>query len=328
MTIKELAQMAGVSPSAVSRYLNGGSLSEEKSQRIRSAIELTGYHPDSVARTLRTKTTNLVGLIVPKTDSGAVTQVTAGVASTLNRHHYFSLLADTANDPAQELAYLNLFQKQQVAGIVFMATVMTPELEQALRSSQVPIVVTGQKFRQVPCVYHDDFGAAFELAALMLKRGRRHLAFIGVTEEDIAVGVNRRRGVEAAMAEFGLDPASLLVERGSFQVENGITSAERLLRRCPDMDGVICATDRIAVGAMEVLRRAGKKLPEDVSVAGMDDSWAGNYLSPRLTTAHFYYRESGENAAELLVDMLRRRTDPSPVQQTMLGYTILQRESV
>lgn len=328
MTIKELARMAEVSPSAVSRYLNGGSLSVEKSQRIRSAIEATGYHPDSVARTLRTKTTNLVGLIVPKTDSDAVTEVTAGVASALAEHHYLSLLADTANDHGQELAYLNLFQKQQVAGIIFMASIMTPELEQALRSATVPIVVTGQKFRQVPCVYHDDKGAAYELTSLILNRGRRKLAFIGVTEDDIAVGVNRRRGVESAMADHGLDPAGLLVETGSFRVENGVSAMERLLDRAPDLDGVICATDRIAVGAMKVLRLRGRRVPEDVSITGMDDSWAGDYVSPPLTTARFYYRTSGESAAALLVEMIRRQNRPNPVQQTMLGYTIIARSSV
>lgn len=328
MTIKELARMALVSPAAVSRYLNGGSLSEEKSQRIRAAIEATGYHPDSVARTLRTKTTNLVGLIVPKTDSDAVTEVTAGVASALAEHNYLSLLADTANSHTQELAYLNLFQKRQVAGIIFMASVMTPELEKVLQSTSVPIVVTGQKFRQVPCVYHDDQGAAYELTGLMLKKGRRRLAFIGVTEDDEAVGVNRRRGVELAMAEHGLDPAALLVETGSFRVENGLEAMERLLERCPEVDGVICATDRIAVGAMDVLRRHGRRVPEDVSITGMDDSWASSYMTPPLTTARFYYRTSGENAAALLVDMIQRGKRPVPVQQTMLGYTIIERESV
>lgn len=328
MNMKELALMAGVSPSAVSRYLNGGSLSLEKSKRIQAAIEATGYHPDSVARTLRTKTTNLVGLIVPKTDSDAVTEVTAGVASTLAEYHYLSLLADTSNDHAQELAYLTLFQKQQVAGILLMATVMTPELETLLHSAEVPIVVTGQRFRQVPCVYHDDHGAAYELTSLMLDRGRRCLAYIGVTADDVAVGVNRLQGVQAAMADYGLDPTSLLVETGSFRVENGLTSMEQLLRRDPEIDGVICATDRIAVGAMEVLRRSGRRLPEDVSVTGMDDSWAGNFISPRLTTAHFYYRTSGETAASMLVDMIQKRQRPGPVQQTMLGYTIVRRESV
>ena len=320
--------MAQVSPSAVSRYLNGGPLSEEKRRRIQAAVEQTGYHPDSVARTLRTKTTNLVGLIVPKTDSDAVTQVTAGAASALAEHRYLSLLADTANDPAQELAYLNLFQKQQVAGIIFMASVMTAELENALRSTTVPVVVTGQKFRQVPCVYHDDQGAAYDLACLMLKRGRRRLAFIGVTEADVAVGVNRRRGVEAAMREYGLEPASLLVETGSFRVENGLTAMKRLLQRDGEIDGVICATDRIAVGALDVLRRSGRRVPEDVSVIGMDDSWAGSYITPPLTTARFYYRTCGEQAARLLVELIRNRKQPAPVQQTMLGYTVLERESV
>ena len=328
MTMKELAQMAGVSTAAVSRYLNGGSLSQEKRERIRAVIAQTGYQPDVVAQMLRTRSTDHVGLIVPKLDSDAVTRVTAGATAVLAKEGYLCLFADVHNDPGRELAYLTLFQKRMVAGIIMMATVMTPRHEELLRSASVPIVVTGQQFHQVPCIYHDDVGAATELTRLVLRKGRKKPAFIGVTEQDVAVGLNRRRGVQAAMQEFGMDPDTLPVEHSSFEISGGKAAMERLLAHHPDLDAVICATDRIAFGAMEVLRQEGRRIPEDVSIVGMDDNWACEHISPHLTTAHFYYKASGETAAQLLVEMMRNKNQPGPVHQTMLGYTIRERASV
>lgn len=328
MTMKELAQVAGVSTAAVSRYINGGPLSQEKKERIRAAMDETGYHPDAVSQAIKQGFTDHVGLILPKIDSDAVNRFTTGAAPALADAGFLTLLADTSNDPAKELSYLELYQNRQVAGIILMATVLTPQLEDALRSSNVPTVVVGQQFRQIPCIYHDDFGAAYELTNLVLSRDRNRLGFIGVTEQDVAVGQNRRSGVQAAMRDYGLDPDSLAVEISPLSVEGGRTAMNQLLKRKPDLNGVICATDRIAIGAMEALRRAGKRIPEDVSVTGMDDNWVDKYISPRLTTAHFYYKTSGEKAADLLVEMIQNKGKPGPVHQVMLGYTIQIRDSV
>lgn len=328
MTMKELAQYADVSVAAVSRYINGGPLSQEKRERIRTAMEETGYHPDTSPQANKNGVTDHVGLILPKLDSDAVNRFAAGAAPALANAGFLTLLADTTNDPAQELTYLELYQNRQVAGIILMATVLTPQLEDELRSSSIPIVVVGQQFRQIPCVYHDDFGAAYELTNLMLARDRSRLGYIGVTEQDVAVGQNRRGGVQAAMRDYGLDPDTLSIEISSLSVEGGTKAMQQLLKRRPDLDGVICATDRIAIGAMQALRSAGKSIPEDVSIVGMDDNWVGEYVTPRLTTAHFYYKTSGEKAADLLIEMIRNKGKPGPVHQVMLGYTIQNRDSV
>lgn len=328
MTMKELAQMAGVSVAAVSRYLNGGSLSPEKREIIRAVIEKTGYQPDAVAQMLRTRNTDHVGLIVPKLDSDAVTRVTAGATAALAQEGYLCLFADAGNSPEKELAYMTLFQKRTVAGIIMMATIMTPQLEDMLRIATVPVVVTGQQFRQVPCVYHDDYGAAFDLTQLVLKKGRRKPVFIGVTEQDVAVGMNRRRGVQAAMKEAGLDGDALPVEISSFDISGGKAAMERILQRGLAFDSVICATDRIAFGAMQALRENGLRIPQDVSIVGMGDNWACEHVTPRLTTAHFYYKSSGETAAQLLMEIIRNKDSSGPIHQTMLGYTIKERDSI
>lgn len=327
MTIKEIAQMAGVSSTAVSRYLNGGSLSQEKRAAIAAVIRQTGYRPAAAAQALRSKVTDYVGVIVPKISSDAVSRVTIGITQVLSEEGYLCLLANTDNDPERELDYLSLFESRSVAGIILMATVLTPRHEDAIRACSVPLVIAGQQCEGVPCVYHDDFNAARELTQRLIQRGRRRLAYIGVTEQDVAVGQRRRQGVRAALTQAGLE-ADIPTRLSPFTVEGGRSAMEALLAEYPDLDGVMCATDLIAMGAMEALRTAGKRLPEEVSVAGIDDSWAGVHVSPKLSTAHFYYETCGAEAARMLLSLTGQSRTEQPVRQTMMGYTVVERESI
>ena len=120
MTIKEVAQLAGVSSAAVSRYINGGSLSDQKREKIRKAIELTGYRPNLMARSMRTGRGGQVGVIVPKIHSDSVSAVMAGISNTLAEAGYMTLLGNAELSDEKEIRYLELMQNNQVAGIILM----------------------------------------------------------------------------------------------------------------------------------------------------------------------------------------------------------------
>lgn len=168
--MKDVAELAGVSSAAVSRYLNGGYISTDKAERIKQAIELTGYVRSSQARALRTGSTKLIGVIVPKINSESVSRITAGIGQVLGRRGYQMLLANTDNVPDRELEYLDLFQNHPVDGIVLVATMITGEHRRAIESCRVPIVLIGQHVEGAACVYHDDYEAAFELGQALAKR--------------------------------------------------------------------------------------------------------------------------------------------------------------
>ena len=127
MTIKEIARLAGVSSAAVSRYLNGGYVSEEKKEQIKKVIEETGYQPSAQARILRTKRACLVGVVVPKINSESISRVTAGIEQVVFRRGYQMRLARTDNQPAKEITYLKLFVNYPVGGIGLIATGITGE---------------------------------------------------------------------------------------------------------------------------------------------------------------------------------------------------------
>lgn len=328
MTLKEVAQLARVSPAAVSRYLNGGSLSREKRERIRQTIAETGYRPNQAAQTLRTGHINQIGVIVPRLDSFTVSRVIAGINEGLASRDYMPVLGCSDLRDDRELGYLDVMQANHVAGIILMGTSLTDAKLEAFRTCSVPLVITGQQVPGLPCIYHDDFNAMRELTALMLARGRRKLGYLGVPEWDRATGVARQEGVRAALVQAGLDPESLCYVQSDFRMESGYQAARALLERQPDVDGILCATDQIAHGATRALREAGKRLPQEVSVAGVGDDWANQISDPALTVVRLYHQESGRNAAKLLLQMIARKEPAGPPPQIKLGYTIIQRESI
>lgn len=194
MTIKEIAALADVSPSAVSRYLNNGYISREKKERIRAIIEQTGYSPSMHAQTLRTRKTMIIGVVVPKINSESVSQIISGINQSLADHGYQMLLADAENDPVKELEYLNLFKNNPVDGIILLGTSITGKHRAFMRSNTIPMIVIGQQTDLVSCIYHDDILAAYTLTEKMILSGKKRFAYLGAAPEDPACGVNRKHG--------------------------------------------------------------------------------------------------------------------------------------
>ena len=240
MTIKEIAQMAGVSSAAVSRYLNGGYVSEQKKEQIRKVIEKTGYQPSTQARILRTGRAYLVGVVAPKINSESISRITAGIEQVLSARGYQMLLASTDNQPKNELTYLRIFESYPVDGIVLIGTVLTDEHRRFLKESKVPVVIVGQETEMASCIYHDDFGAGRamgqEVAVKALKRngGRPEdckIAYIGVTREDKAAGAAREDGFRKGLQEAGITFDDHRYRRESeFTMSGGYEAAVDLLR--------------------------------------------------------------------------------------------------
>ncbi|HJD12529.1 MAG TPA: LacI family DNA-binding transcriptional regulator [Candidatus Ruminococcus avistercoris] len=308
MNINEIARLAGVSRATVSRYLNQGYVSEEKKVRIRQVIEETGYRPLSSAQTLRSKKTNFVGVIIPKINSDSISRMVSGISSALSREGYQILLACTDNQEKEELRFLTLFRENHVDGIILLGTIFTAEHRKALKNLSVPIVILSQYLKGYSCVYHDDYQAARNLAEYLARAGRR-FGYLGVTQQDEAVGRERLRGVlDAAAAAGAILPKENILEC-QFQMESGFLQAQELLQRDPDLDTVICATDTIAVGALQYIKSAGKRVPDDIQIAGIGDSTLSRVTDPALTTVHLHFEEAGREAAQLLTELMEKGKD-------------------
>lgn len=201
----------------------------------------------------------------------------------------------------------------------------TPEHKAVLERMHVPLVVLGQQFPGCCSVYHDDFGAAQAATAHMLAKGRHAPGYIGVTLLDKAAGQQRRAGFEAAVKDAGLPVRPQRMVVAKFSTASGYEQAARLLGSDPRIDCLFCATDAIALGAMQYCREAGIRIPEDVMIAAVGDSSVGRNTFVPLTSAHLHYKTSGRDAAALLMDLLN---DPHTVPRSqMLGYELVCRES-
>ncbi len=326
MNISQIAKLAGVSPAAVSRYLNNGYLSEEKRAAIARVIRETGYTPSSQAQTLRTKRTKLIGVIIPKIDSDSISQVVAGISQVLSEQGYQMLLANTANQNSRELDYINTFSQNMVEGIILLGTILTPAHKKLLKSLKVPVVVLGQSIDYESCIYHDDYQASVGLAEYMIGKGCKKIGYIGVTEKDKAVGKLRKQGFLDTMTKHGLKVCESAIKTGSFYMENGYENTPLLLRDNPDLEAILCATDTIALGAIKYLNQNRIRIPEEIGICGFGNGRAASILTPSLTTVHFYYWECGEEGAKILLEKIA--SPDTPNKSVKLGFELVKNESV
>ena len=321
MNISEFAKIAGVSKSAVSRYFNDGYLSEEKRIVIEKAIEKTGYRPSVAAQNVKTRVTKLVGIILPKLSSDSCARITEGISSVLDEEGYNLLLVNTANDYEKEVEYLDLFRNRRVDGVILLASVFTPLHKTILSKMHIPVVVVGQQYPGFSCICHDDFGAAYAVTALMMKKGAKRPAYIGVTEEDVAVGANRHQGFLKAVQDAGIKMDPKLSTIAEFSLESGYDRAKDILKKKPD--AVFCATDTIASGVIQYCFEQRIRIPEDLMVASVGDSKIGRVTS--LTTAHLHYRTSGKEAAKMLLSAI---SHPDSIPRTMqLSFELIERQT-
>ena len=321
MTIAEIAEKAGVSKSAVSRYLNNGYISEKKRSVIQKVIEETGYIPSTQAQTLRTGKSRMIGVIVPRIDSDSISRIIAGISEVLEENNYRLLLANTQNRPEKELEYLDVFKNGNVDAVIFIATILTNAHKRAIKNCNVPIVLLGQQMNDVSCIYNDDFGAAYELTNLLIKHNRDKLGYIGVTNKDKAAGLERFSGFKKAY-----NITDDYIEISDFTLDGGYNAAKRLLNRKSEINGLFCATDTIAIGVMKFLKERSFKIPKDIAVVSIGDSKFSQIVSPQLTTAKYYYSDSGKQAAKHILNMINKQDNH--MIQVKFGFELCIRETI
>lgn len=327
MTIKEIAALAGVSSAAVSRYLNGGYISEEKKEKIRQVIEETGYRPSAQARTLRTKKAQLVGVVVPKINSESISRITAGIEKVLAGRNYQMLLASTGNHAEKEVEYMQLFANYPVDGIILIGTMITPKHRRFLKETKVPVVVIGQHTQHANCIYHDDYGAGKAMGYAVGLHHQAGIAYIGATREDKAAGAAREDGFLA-----GLKAAGATLQEGArriahFNIASACEATTDLLAKESGIAVIACATDTFAAGALRAVRayeedcRERGLEPSRIVVTGFGDNQLLKAVTGGIPTVHFGYMTSGIRGAELLLDVIERG-EKIPIEMK-LGFQLV-----
>lgn len=329
MNIIEIAKLAGVSKSTVSRYLNDGYVSAENRVKIQDVIKSTGYMPLRQAKTLRTKKTNLIGVIVPKISTETTSRVIEGISDEISKCGYDLLIANTNLNINKEMEYLNIL-KNQVDGIIFMATKITDKHIKIMEEIDIPIVVVSQNMKEYPSVYYDDYNASKDVVRQLLITGYKKIAYIGVYEDDIAVGYERKQGYINALEENKIKLNKKLIQIGDFSMESGYELCKKLMEDDEKPDAIFATTDNIAVGAIEYLLEAGYKVPKDIGIWSIGDSKISKVVKPKLNTVHYYYKTSGKNSGEIIMSLIDSniKSSKNVDKKIKLGYRLITRDSI
>ena len=330
LNIIDIAKLAGVSKSTVSRYLNNGYVGTESREKIKKIIEETGFMPQSHAKSLRTGKTNLIGVIVPKISTETAPRVVQGITEVLSENNYDVLIANTNLSVEKEFEYLNIFKNNQVDGVIFMGTKITPKHRKIMEKLNVPIVVVAQYMDNYPCVYHDDFNAAKYMTEYLIGKGHKNIGFIGVYEEDRSVGLERKNGYIAALNENDLEVDLENLKLGDFSYESGYELSKKLIKKKNIPTAIFAVTDNLAIATIDCLKDNGLNVPEDVAVVSIGDTRISQVVSPKLTTIHYYYKTSGRKSGEIMLELLKNgiKTSKTIKKNIKLSYRLIERNSV
>ncbi|WP_160725186.1 LacI family DNA-binding transcriptional regulator [Bacillus sp. USDA818B3_A] len=321
-TIADIARLSGVAKSTVSRYLNGGSVSDLTKKKIERVIKETGYIPNTFAQSLKAKKPNIIGTIVPRLDSYATSQTLIGIDEQLRQLNYQMLISNTSQDLEREIDNIYTMARQKVAGIILLATQITNTHLEAIQQVQIPILLVGQQHNEVYSLIHNDYEAGYDIGKYILAKGHRKIAFLGVPEYDIAVGVKRKEGFRQAIQEG--HGCEVKYYETSFKMAEAIDKVPEII---DDFNPTIlvCATDNIALGAIKAAHLKGISVPRDLSVTGFGGYEVTEIVHPSLTTVKFFYKEAGQTAAQSMVQLINSEELPSLIYSK---YEIIERESV
>lgn len=327
-TIRDVAREAGVSIATISRLFNGSArVSDDTSRRVREVAERMGYWPNGAARSLITKRTHALGVLLPDLYGDFFSEVIRGIDLTARREGFHLVVSSSHADAGELLAALQTM-RGRIDGLIAMA----PDLESPSAfdqsARQFPIVLINPGFDSAACasVATDNLSGARDVVRHLAKLGHREIAFIAGPETN-RDAEQRLQGYRSALRELGLPASPGLEARGTFTESSGDAAARDLFTRVPRPTAIFAANDSMAVGAMNALRTLGLRVPDDVAVAGFDDIAIASYLSPRLTTVRVEASRLGERAAQLLMEAVRRRSETTVAAHEVLPTSLVVRES-
>lgn len=319
-TLEDVARVAGVSRATVSRVINGTRNVDRRIQEtVRKAIAKTGYAPNRAARSLVTRRTGTIALVVSGAgEAGGAEEafaarvfsdpffgrVAGGAVGFLRTRgvHPVLMFAETEQARAEVVGFL---RQGSADGALLVSTHAEDPLPARLVEAGVPAVLFARPARPIPISFVDlDHKAAAQLAAdHLVARGCRQVATIS-GPLDVPAGQDRLTGFRDAMARHG--NAYVPAVEGGFTARSGAAAMTRLLAEHPDLDGVFAANDLMAQGALEVLREHGRRVPEDVAVVGFDDSGPALACRPRLTTVRQPVEDMAAEMGRLLLDRVEQ----------------------
>ncbi len=310
-TIKDIARVAGVSVTTVSRALNGYSdVNQKTRKRIEEVAKELNYSPNTVARSLVMKKSKTIGLLVSDMNREGVKdnftfEVLCGINEASANSDYDLVLFSTTSTKQSQKTYTQLCRERRVDGVILQGIKMNDPYLQEVVESDIPCVLVDipQESDTVGYVTTDNVEGAKKAVAHLIKHGHTNIAMIN-GHEKADVSMRRLQGYLEAINEEELPFRQDWIRNGEFKEKVAEEVAMELLTANPDITAVFCASDLMALGVLRAIKAIGKKVPEDIAVIGYDDIMLASYSNPSLSTIRQDKFKLGYEAAILLIDML------------------------
>ena len=323
LTIVDIAKMAGVGTTTVSRYFNGGNLKKETYEKIKEIVDKYNYTPNTFAKALKSTDSKIIGVIVPCLHSYISGNTLKYLDKELKENNYETLIMNANFDENKQLEYIKKLARMNVDGIILLPTTMTKTYESTIKSVDVPVVMLGQEGEYTYSVEYNDFNAARDLTNYVLASGHKKIAYLGVGEDDIAVGYYRKLGVLRALEKYNLEPENILIT--NFGMEEGYEIVKENIEKLKEDSCLICATDNLAYGAIKALEEEGLSVGENYSVAAFGDYTSSALLKSPLTTIKFDLKDAAKQTVEMLLNIIKKE---ETAMKLLIGYELKTRDSV
>jgi len=315
-SIKDIARVAGVSHSTVSRALRKSPLVNPKTTaEIQKIAEDLGYQPSAVARGLVTRKTYTIGVVVTTIADPFVSEVVIGIELAANDHGYSVILANSNADPAREKSVVHSFAERRVDGIVVTSSRVGVLYTPLLAQMMVPIVLINNQHpgEFVHSVMIDNVQGSREATAHLIGLGHRRIAYIG-DQYGHQSDAERMQGYREGLDCAGLPFVPELVVHGDSRPEEAIVAMDKLLALDDPPTAVFCYNDMTALGVLRSMHIHGVRVPEDISIVGFDDLFIASYTQPQLTTVRQPMRKMGRMAMESLLKLMSGQTSAESVK--------------
>ncbi|MGV8981961.1 LacI family DNA-binding transcriptional regulator [Clostridium sp.] len=313
VTMKDIAEMAGVSKATVSMVMNkkDASISENTREKILRIAKEMSYIPNSIARSLSTKKSGTIGIILPDITNPFFSEMARAIEDEAERLKYNIIICNTDNDIGKEEKYIELLISKLIDGVIFMSGGNSNASLTMLKNNNVPLVLVDRYTEG----YKDDYGVfclnkqgVKDGIKYLYDKGNRKIVFVK-GRENIEISKQRLEGYIEAMKNYGIYDEKYIFE-GDFNVEGGISATEKIINTFNNLDAIFYSNDMMALGGIKILLRNGYKIPGDISVVGFDNIRISEVIEPELTTISQPIYVMGKRACSILIDIIKGEIPP------------------
>ncbi|NLY75663.1 MAG: LacI family transcriptional regulator [Firmicutes bacterium] len=307
-TIKDIARKAGVAPSVVSRALNNkyGVKDSTKDLILKLAQEMN-YYPNTAARSLVTRKTETIGIMMADISEPYYSQLIKGMEYIANQTGYTLLFSNSYESVEHNRVLHKMIYAQRVDGLIIVGSnIQEKNFSLSLLEKKIPFVLVERNFSdpRVNCIWVDNVGGAYRATKYLIEQGHRKIAHIAGNLY-YQVALDRLDGYKKALLEADIDYSEELVVSGNFVWQSGYATMKDILRHHPQCTAVFAANDAMAYGALQAITEAKLTVPDDIAIIGFDDLEFSSLTNPPLTTVRQPRYQMGQKAMELLTDILR-----------------------